>query len=423
MSNKQDIAAKTLPYRALIKAEIFSNLHKDLFKHVISYLRQSDSKVLCIVGVGSNLAPYGDKMNILANLGPNLKIIGLDYNPEVLGMAALYTYKRSKDFFITSIQLSSSKEELLNRLKHIKQSEELGIENIIHKSKKNIKKNITASELPNSSITLIENDIRTGFCVADESADCVDATLTLHHTAPYKDALFDVVKGIWSMLKPGGMLYYGTGFADMRYSEAKIKKIAEDVSKLLNTNIAVIDKRDADITYYLNVPKGCTQFDIEYCKEKPKAEHEIVIDNEGLVILPIEKKHVTKFKNMGYNVVIMKLKEDKRAIPLIDSGIEDDEKNFIKPVKQFYDGTRPFIEALEGTDVDKYGIIDQLLRDVDDEMKLALSGRVEYYSSRRFIERLLLEAGFENIKASRPNKDISKPGAEIGGIVAFKPNY
>lgn len=414
-SEKRDIANSTDLYPIIISNPIFKNLHELLLKEITGFMRkQSDDRTLLILGLSPVASPYADnKEAVLEILGASGKIITLDYNMKVIISALKYMHRNTLFSVLNPlIYLDSYKEidEILESLGAIAKR------NLILVSRENIDPSLMDAK----TFLCYKKNLNHGLNISRNSVDCIDATLTLHHVSPYRQQLKKILEELYATLKPGGMLFYGDVFVDMRASEAKINKIMNEFTSVIGKDTMMLDDRDSEWKAY-----ALYRFGEEYSKT-PKISHQkpdvkcplIKITNEGTIVLPIigdKTKYVDKLNLLGY--FSKQIFADRIEIPLIDPAVE---RHHVRNVSEFQDLVKNLkIDFFCTTNFNGEDIEKAISRGLE-EKENALKGLFEYMSSKEFLVKLLEEVGFEGVKAIIPDGNKIYP-VDVGAIVAFKP--
>ncbi len=421
--DKKDIANETELYPVIIANPIFRNMHKELIYNVGRYMEHlNHDRTLLILGLSPVASPYADhKKWFNETMGPNGKVIALDYNVKIIAKAMGYMSEKGFfDAYTPRVRLNSedSKEFLLeNGFGEFLTKKQIPIEQVVEISQSRI----DPSKLPARTIFSAEANLNNGVNVADNSVDCIDATLTLHHVAAYRQQLKSVLQDIHRVLKPGGMFHYGDAFYDARASEGKINKIMNEMTHLTGLDMVLFDDRDADWKVcaeysasrkYEQVPK------LKRIKEKPSTDKPVIeVTPEGIIKIPIAGNlddYIEKLEELGYRQ--REVKEGHIEIPLIDPEVE---KQHILNVFEFEDLVRELKKGLYATTNFSPKLIDEAITRGDKERDIATKGIVEYFASKEFLVELLEEVGFENVSIELPNKD--KYPVDVGAILAYKP--
>ena len=409
MENKQDIADNQDAYHNLIKSQIFRNLHAVLLESIGTHLRSVDGhKVHAILGPSGSVSPYLSNPKLFREqFKDQSHVMLVDYNPAILYSA----YK--------ALSRSGMTEILEPRLYHSADAaeqicrDEKGLEgrvSIIPDSQ-NSNFRLTRKEAEESNaITLIEHNLKSGVPLPDESADCIDATLSLHHIAPYTWQLVGFLKDAYRSLKKGGMLFWGEGFVDMRYSEEKIKRIAKDMAALTGKDVIIEDRRDE--VYPVNLRYSSLK-GISFVPETTQT------DREQSAIVTIDSKGYIHFPHLSALNDYFSHGKGNYEAPLIDSMDPVDYERHVKPIEAFYKAHIPLIKSISDQGADE-PVISSILEAQQREMRNAAAGIVEFYSSEQTMLECLKAAGFEKVEVLKPNKEILPDYAQIGAIVAYK---
>ena len=347
MSEKRDIASNREAYDYLIKAEIFARLHETLFERVSSHLKDVENPVHAVLGPSASFMPYAAHPEWLRETFSDGKLILVDYNRDLLDRVGK--------------TLESISPELL--------------ENSV----------------------LIEHNLKSGVPLETESVDCIEATLTLHHVAPYRHQLYELAEDLHRSLKEGGMLFWGDGFVDMSYTEELIVEEAKKLSLSLGKPINLVDMRDPE--YPMMIGSDGVNHDISRCDAEDYKFAHAYVGSEGIV-----------HHNPPTEVV---------SHPLVNVLRPDHVKHHVKPIKDFYTTHIPMIQSLYRFGA-SHKMIGKILEAQAKEMDYAVRGLVEFYSSKELMIDCLDKAGFRDIKVLDTSEGIVPDYARIGAIVAYK---
>jgi len=251
---KKDIAHATELYPVIIANPIFRNLHRELIYNVGRHMEHLDhERTLLILGLSPVASPYADNKPWFDEMiGPNGRVIALDYNVKVIAKAM--GYLSEKGFFDSDsytpkvvVKYDDSKDCLFkNGFGKFLTNHNIPFEQVVEKSQEKI----NPAKLSARTIIAAEANLNDGIQLEDNSVDCIDATLTLHHVIAYRQQLKSVLQEIYRVLKPGGMFHYGDAFYDARTSERKINSIMNEMAHLTGLDMVLFDNRDADWKVY-----------------------------------------------------------------------------------------------------------------------------------------------------------------------------
>jgi len=420
---KKDIAHATDIYPVIIANPIFRNLHRELIYNVGRHMEHLDeNRTMLILGLSPVASPYGDnKIWVDEIIGPKGKIVALDYNVKIISKAMAYLSE--KGFFGKNqydprvvISYEDSKDCLLQNgfAKFLKENN-IPFEKIVKKSNKII----DPSKLAPKTILASEGNLNYGIKVADNSVDCIDATLTLHHVAAYRQQIKAALQEVYRVLKPGGMFHYGDAFYDARASEGKINKIMNEMTHLTGLDMVLFDDRDADWKVHAEYSASKDYKKVPLLKQgKPETKDPVVeVTPEGVIKIPVVGNlddYIKRLDQLGYKQ--KEVKENHIEIPLIDPVVE---KQHIDNVYEFEDLVRELKKGLYATTNFSPELIDEAITRGDKEREIATKGIVEYFSPKEFLTELLEEVGFKNINVELPNGN--KYPVDVGAILAYKP--
>ncbi len=360
-NNHRDIANLVETYRIILKGRFFEEIHQHVLNIIIQEAGRKKRFTLGVLGPGPTFSPYTYHQQVMDELWTNTFIVALDYNQEVLDKAV------------------QTIEELLPYWQEVKR--------------------ITMGP---GEIALEKQDFNQGLGleerIGEKYFDCIEATLTLHHIANYEKKTVNFLRQVYEALKPGGVFILGEGFADMRYSETRIKNFLQQYGG------TIVDKRNETTEYY-HLEDGQTQLGEESLIEggliqgrNPENKNEIIITRGGKVIIGEE------------------------IFPLIDPKKDLQSKGHQKGVDYFYKQTKKDFKPLLKKRESK-GVAKKVLDGVKQEQEYARRGLVEFYSPEEFWFDCLRGAGFEKIERIKGVNEHLPYGAEMGVIKATKTDY
>lgn len=347
MAKKQDIAANIEAYDYLIKAEIFSRLHETLFDKVSAHLKDVENPVHAVLGPSASFMPYASHPEWLRETFSEGGLVLVDYNRELLDRAGRTLGSISPDLLENSV--------------------------------------------------LIEHNLKSGVPLETESADCIEATLTLHHVAPYRHQLYLLAQDLHRSLKKGGMLFWGDGFVDMRYTEDKLVSLANKFSLSQGKRLSIVDMRDPD--YPIMIGSDGKYHDITECDREDHKYAFAYVSHGGLV-----------HHNPPTGVV---------SYPLISPLNPEDVERHIRPIENFYNAHIPMLQSIYRFGA-SHKMIGKILEAQRDEKYNATRGLVEFYSSKELMIDCLEKAGFKDITLIDTSEGLVPEYARIGAIVAYK---
>lgn len=370
---KRDIANATSLYPVVIKAKPFKNLHNVLLRTIKGFFghRTARKGLLLVLGLSPTFSPFADDMQCLEMIAKqNGSIVGIDYNLSVIEECFIYLHKKNvfelfKPALVIKNRLSNGFIGYLNK-------NNFSIDDVLEKNQKET----NPQDLENNTMLLIEHDLKDGLYFSKNSFDFIDATLTLHHIAAYKEKYLELLKEIYAVLNPKGIFHLGEGFVDMRSSERKINEIVKSLKK---DKVIVEDKRDETHPVYLKYEDRKKEFLSNAIQKK-----DICIDKNGIV------------------------KINSKTFPLMS---KKDVKHY-NAINNFYDASIKEIKKVN------HPLAKKAAERAEEERKYALAGLVEYYSPLQFHKKMLIEAGFR-VRIIRPNLYL-KGLAEFGNLVCTK---
>jgi hypothetical protein len=210
-------------------------------------------------------------------------------------------------------------------------------------------------------------------------------TLAVHHATQYEVDIYNFGSDACRVLQPGGVLHIGEGDVDMKYSERKKLKIAEDIIKEMDISVVVQDERcpdDIPRRRYLNIGD-----------ENPLC---VFVSPTGMVSIPYAPAYDI-LQRAGYKQIAL-IDGRNVVLPLIDHAMEEDFQGMIVPVREYY--RRVAETCLPRLDKDKH---EALWKALTKERSDAERGLVEFYSPPTMICDQLRKAGF-SIEETRYTK-------------------
>ncbi len=414
---KKDIANSTEVYPVIIANPIFRNLHKELIFSIGQHMEMIGmQRDILLLGLSPLASPYGDNLNwFLETLGPKGRVVAIDYNVKVIAKAAVYLLK--KGFFnkmdpLIVLRSAQSRAYLMKS----------GLPDGLRRHVRVSKGGINPKKLKARTFVMVEGNLNYALPLPKNSFDCVDATLTLHHVAAYRQQIKNVLEEIYRVLKPNGMLHYGDAFVDMRASETKINKIMNEMSHLTGKDMVLYDTRDSDWKVFAEYSASRSYEEVpllHVTRDRPKTKKPVVeITPDGLINIEISGSpdiYVRRLEQMGY---YDKMPENKSIVmPLIDQNME---KQHIRNVNEFQDLVKELKKGLYAITNFCPELIDAAIARGDIERENSLKGLFEYFSSREFIIKLLHQVGYINLSSMHPNKGTNYP-VDVGAILAYKP--
>lgn len=343
-TSKPDIAANSI-YPALARATLFE-LHAnllDLIRKGLSSLK--GPKNLVVVGPGSEALPYSENLESLASLLDGGNLILLDYNKEICDGIPAYLEGRG---FASRFKIERCTDE--------------GI--------------IDPSNFHNT-ILVRQWNIRDGYPFPVASVDAIDMTVSMHHVTQYASDINDLFMHTKNTLKAGAILHLGEGDVDMKYSERKIKRLAQDVLASGGRGVMVSDSRYTDFS-----PR-------KWQIGEEDIEALINITSDGMVSIhhannETVSSHLAK---SGYKQ--MHITDNAIVLPLIDHSMEEDFQGMIAPVRAYYDAISGI--CLQRLDPAHH---EEFVKALSKERSDAERGLVEYYSSPSTLCDALINTGF-----------------------------
>ncbi len=251
------------------------------------------------------------------------------------------------------------------------------------------------------TISFLKNNLRDQLRVSSESADAVDATLSIHHASVTRDELRRVYREISRALKPGGIVHLGEGNVNMNYSEDKLVRIGQDVCEYLGTPVHLEDNRDSGNGYVLNamfVPGKKYDRLSAFSKLKDAVlPAEVLVDKEGIVHVtaqePVELMRTLLGKGYGN---VRTTDATHVEMPLIDPSMPEDVAGHINPVDGYYAAIKSrIVRGYQGIDDE---LVAKISKGLADESGKARKGIVEYYMGEPQILAALNDVGFKDVQ-------------------------
>jgi len=232
-----------------------------------------------------------------------------------------------------------------------------------------VRSGIDISSLEGRTIALVKANARDPLPFPDNSFDCIDATLCIHHVIPYLFNLDSVTSELNRILKPGGMLHYGTGNVDMD-SESRIVKHAGIAKERTGKEVGIRDLREQGKGYIVTGS-------VDGLRIKPDDL------NSYDVVLNIDADGIVSYDSST-------LSNQFGSTPLI---VPESDSEFINQIHSFYQSI--FNLTLTGGHNEE--TLGEYKTALDFEESNARKGVVEYYQKFNRLQRALEKAGFENI--------------------------
>jgi len=341
---KPDIAANTI-YPALARATLFE-LHANLLDLLGKGLSSLVApKTLVVVGPGSEALPYSEHLESLASILDGGNLILLDYNKEICDKIPAYLESKG---FASRFRIERAKDE-----------------------------GIIDPENFHNTIVVRQWNIRDGYPLPVASVDAIDMTVSMHHVTQYVSDLSGLFIHARNALKTGGVLHIGEGDVDMKYSERKIKKFADDVLASGVRGVIVSDSRYGEFS-----PR-------QWQAGEEDAEALIHVTSNGMVSIHHADAETlsSQLGESGYKQ--MHVTGNTVVLPLIDHSIEEDFQDMIVPVRAYYDAISEL--CLRRLDPAYHeASVEALSKERSD----AERGIVEYYSPPSTLCDALINTGF-----------------------------
>jgi len=276
------------------------------------------------------------------------------------------------------------------------------------------------------TFSFLLNNARDPLRIENEFADAIDATLSLHHVCVNRQAMGNIFKELFRVLKPGGMLHLGEGNIDMNYTEDKIIRIATDISEILKKDIALTDNREKGSGYVVHAffESGKSYSALPVIESMPPNNYaNMTITEEGTVLLTANRPNEIVLRPKQINDLSAKLTErgykqmlvfgDSLFLPLIDPKMKSDSENMIKPVDAYYDAVKGVV--FRGLHEQNKKLYNAISEGIEFERGNAKRGIVEYFMGKRKIISALKHAGFVDIDSTK--SDI----VPLYNLTAYKP--
>jgi hypothetical protein len=345
-TSKPDIAANTI-YPTLARATLFE-LHANLLELLGKGLLSLEApKNLIIVGPCSEALPYSEYMEALASILNGGNLILLDYNKEICDKIPAYLESKG---FASRFRIERSKDE-----------------------------GIIDPENFHNTILVRQWNIRDGYPLPVASVDGIDMTVSvsMHHVTQYASDISGLFTLARNTLQTGGVLHLGEGDVDMKYSERKIKKFANDVLASGVQGVIVSDSRYGDFS-----PR-------QWQVGEEDMEAVIHVTSNGMVSIhhaDIETVS-SQLAKSGYKQMFVT--DNAVVLLLIDHSMEEDFQDMIVPARAYYDAISEIcVQRLDPAYHEAF--VEALSKERSD----AESGIVEYYSSPSTLCDALINTGF-----------------------------
>jgi len=342
--SKPDIAANAF-YPILARAslfEVYANLLDLLWTRIAA---SGGPRNIVVVGPGAEALPFSEHREAVTTLVNGGNLILLDYNRDICDALPGFLERTG---FGRPFRIERCRADTM----------------------------IDVTRLHNT-ILIMEWNIRHGFPLPEASVDVMDMTVALHHVTQYVadvDTLFGHARRV---LKDGGILHIGEGNVDMKYSERKLRRLAQDVYACGVRGVVVSDERCADVA-----PR-------QWHVGESVGEATIRIAPSGMLGIhhPDGARLATCLRNAGYKQ--MYVTNTLVVLPLIDHAMEEDFQGMIAPVRAFY---RVLFElTLRRLDPAHH---DEFFTVAHKEQSDAERGIVEYYSLPSVLCDALVTNGF-----------------------------
>jgi SAM-dependent methyltransferase len=422
MKEKKDIANETDLYPIIISSPIFKNLHKELLYSVGKFMEsRKEERSLLILGLSPIISPYADNKDWFLDMMGSGSVIGYDYNLKILSKALFYLKdKQYLDEKLFSAQINvTDNNSLQNLVKYVKKTWSKESKYIIDKLKVAGEK---IKDIKNKEIILQQGNLNYGINLQNNSVDCVDASLTLHHVAGYKQQFKYVMQEIFRVLKSDGLFHYGDVFSDMRVCESKINKIMNEMTHLTGLDMIMYDSRDEEwrVTAKYIANKNYEETpNLNVVKSKPLTNMPMIeVKSDGKIYIPIVTKkedYLEKLNKLGY--LKREIYEDQILIPIIDPDVEITQ---IKNAVTFRKTINELKQGMYKTTNFEPELIKQTIERGEKEHQNIINGLYEYFCDRKFIKDTMKEVGFGKILDMYPNEDYNFP-TDVGAILAYKP--
>lgn len=348
-NSKPDIACKS-SYTD-ISNSLFGEIHENLFKTLENKLVGDTPKNILVVGPGTDVLPYANQWDRTKKVLNGGNIILSDYNAEISRKIPRNLYRAG----ITDYKLLFEQEfdpKILD------------------------------------SVQIRTEDVSYGIKLSDESLDAIDMTFSVHHATPYVENVDSIVASAYKSLKKGGVLHFGEGDVDMKYSAKKIDKIKSDFKELVGRDYIFDDARSVG---RINSLESDNSFLYALDRHKRKINNTISIDLEGCVSITADVRGKTLrnlFQDKGYSSIIHS--KNKIQFPLIDKDNEKDQAGLIEPVNEYYDAALSILKTDLSSDA-----FTSASSALYDERQNAGKGLVEYYSHPTVLFESMRKNGFD----------------------------
>ncbi len=224
------------------------------------------------------------------------------------------------------------------------------------------------------SVNFLQGDLRNNLPFPENSIDCIDSTLAIHHATPFAKDLDRITREVYRVLKHGGMFHFGTGNVDMKYSEKKIEKIVSDWREYNQiTECSIIDARDTISSSQIQNNNGPS----------------ITIMSDGTIQISNNAGFGNKY------ALDSDTKHARVSMPLINLSIPDDNEGLGRPVNKYYDAVMNKVTSHYNAGELDQVVYRQFSEAVAAERTLALKGLTEYYTGKPRLLKSLQQAGFK----------------------------
>ncbi len=303
---KYEDIGSTRIYPQLARASLF-NLHANALEIIMENLGAFQGpKNFVVIGPGAEVVPFSENLETVVSMLDHGSLVLMDYNADICAKIPAYLQHKGFGDRFTIVQVP--KGEIIDPRKS------------------------------SDTIYVVEHDVAEGLAVVDGSVSGVDMTLSVHHVTMYLDDITRIGADVKKVLAPGGFLHVGEGDVDMKYSERKIRSLAEEMLEMGERGVKFYDMRNChgDCDGERNLYFGDEDYSGRFS-----------VDNKGDVTMlfgrgrlrytnaaRMQEKYGGRIDELG------EIKGQKTVLnfPLIDIGRPEDFQGMVVPVVNYYEG-------------------------------------------------------------------------------------
>ena len=248
---------------------------------------------------------------------------------------------------------------------------------------------INPEMLDKETISYQKGDLKKNLMFPENSFTCVDATLSIHHATPFEKDLDRITQEIYRVLAPGGLLHFGTGEVDMKYSEKKLENLARDLKDFYgNCVVQISDERDRSSPRRLEYGSGNSTIEAR-------------VDESGMLHFPKESGLLQHLQERNYGV---REENGELLAPLINPNYLVDRKELVEPVETYYAAIQARAKDGEQQGIADSDLVADVKKAAEFECGNASRGIVEFYTKEERIVESLQKAGFKDILVQHHEK-------------------